>query len=68
MNAAFEKRLSDLREEAQREGLHAVHLSLHMLHACYREGMNREFARHCSEFSIHKISPQITATAPQPEA
>ena len=57
MNLIFEKKLSDLREEAQREGLPAIHLALHMVHACYLEGMQKDFAKHCADFSIHKISP-----------
>ena len=68
MNVEFEKKLSELREEARKEGLFAVHLSLHMLHGCYREGMQKDFARHCAEFSIHKISPAAGVVSGKPAA
>jgi len=57
MNVVIEKKLSELREEAHREGLHAVHMALHMLHACYLEQMDKDFAKHCCEFSTLRISP-----------
>ncbi len=64
MNVAFERKLSELREEAEAEGLPAVHLALHMLHACYLEGMQQDFARHCCEFSTMKISPASGISTP----
>ena len=62
INTQFAAKLSALRIEAQQAGLPAVHLALHMLHACYLEGMQRDFAKHCTEFSIHKIAPQSTVS------
>ena len=62
MNVEFEKKLSALREEAQREGLPAIHVVLHLLHACYREGTHKDFAKFCCNFVEGTVSlgkPQI---------
>ena len=64
-NADFERKLSALREEAETSGLPAVHLILHMLHACYLERMEKDFATHCCEFSTMRLGMQEAEAMPQ---
>lgn len=56
MNSELEKRLSELRAVAEEQGEPALHVALHMLHACYRNGTHKQFAKHCCAFGATKLS------------
>jgi hypothetical protein len=55
MNAEIEKKLSELQESAEQQNELALHVALHMLHACYLKGTHKQFAKHCCEFSEVKV-------------
>lgn len=56
MNSEIEKKLSELRKSAEQQNELALHVALHMLHACYLNGTHKQFAKHCCEFSEVKVS------------
>jgi len=51
MTQEFEKKLIELMNEAKEERLPAVQVVLHMLIGCKENGMRKEFAKWCCQFS-----------------
>lgn len=47
----FKDRLIKLVEDAETQAPRSVHMALHMTLACWHEGKDAEFAKHCGAFT-----------------
>lgn len=59
MNERLDKKLAELTEEARKEGSASVYAVLSLLRGCYRHGKQKEFAKHCCEFSNAALTPPV---------
>jgi hypothetical protein len=51
MNQDFERKLTDLMNEAKKNRMPAVHVVLHMLLGSHTNGTQNDFAKWCCQFS-----------------
>jgi hypothetical protein len=61
MNPDFERKLTELMNEAQEQRMPAVHVVLHMLLGSHTSGTQSEFAKWCCQFNPFQINIRFAA-------